>query len=312
MPKKAHLAKFYSSKELKDKSRKSTDSVEARRWHLLWKVSLGWTIKHSAVAVGLSYPYAKSLIKRYNELGEAGVKNQNKKPKTHPRGKKSLLSEQQLQKLIQQIQQKPPDGGIWTGTKVARWIEKETKIAKVWNQRGWDYLKKCKYSWQSPRPKHKKGKFEEQAQFKQNLPLLVEQLQKQHPNSEIEVWFFDEHRVGLKPILRKVWSPIGTRPTAVVQHRYEWLYVYGFVEPKSGKTLWYLIPSVNIQWMNVVLKNFASETVADGKKIILLVQDRAGWHRSQKVNLPQGIVALIFTALLSRITTSRTLMDFSG
>jgi transposase len=223
-------------------------------------------------------------------LGEAGVKNQNKKPKTHPRGKKSLLSEQQLQKLIQQIQEKPPDGGIWTGTKVARWIEKETKVEKVWNQRGWDYLKKCKYSWQTPRPKHRKGNKEEQELFKQNLPLLVEQLQKKHPNSKIEVWFFDEHRVGLKPILRKVWSPIGTRPTAVVQHRYEWLYVYGFVEPKSGKTLWYLIPRVNIQWMNVVLKSFASETVAAQKKIILLVQDRAGWHFSQKVNLPQGII----------------------
>ncbi len=33
----------------------------------------------------------------------------------------------------------------------------------------------------------------------------------------------------------------------MVQHRYEWLYVYGFVEPKTGKTLFYLIPRVNTQ-----------------------------------------------------------------
>lgn len=78
-------------------------------------------------------------------------------------------------------------------------------------------------------------------------------------------------------------------PQAIVKHQYEWLYVYGFVEPKSGKTLWYLIPRVNTQWMNVVLETFATEAGANQNKIVLLVLDRAGWHRSQKVNLPSGI-----------------------
>jgi hypothetical protein len=40
---------------------------------------------------------------------------------------------------------------------LARWIEKETGREKVWNQRGWDYLKKSRYSCQKPRAKHKKG-----------------------------------------------------------------------------------------------------------------------------------------------------------
>ncbi|WP_353735217.1 winged helix-turn-helix domain-containing protein [Okeania sp. SIO2C2] len=30
-------------------------------------------------------------------------------------------------------------------------------MKKVWNQRRWDYLKKLNYSWQRPRPKHRKG-----------------------------------------------------------------------------------------------------------------------------------------------------------
>jgi transposase len=41
--------------------------------------------------------------------------------------------------------------------------------------------------------------------------------------------------------------------------------------------------------MNVVLETFAIEAGANQDKIILLVQDRAGWHRSQKVNLPLGM-----------------------
>jgi hypothetical protein len=48
----------------------------------------------------------------------------------------------------------------------------------------------------------------------------------------------DEHRIGLKPITRGVWSPKGERPLALGHHRYEWLYVYGFVEPATGRTMW--------------------------------------------------------------------------
>ena len=153
MPKTAYLAKHFSSSELKEKYLKSQNSVEMRRWHLLWKISLGWTIKNSAIAVGCSYPYAQKILHRYNLDGEEGVKNRKNQTSNHVRGKKRLLSQPQLEKLTRAIENKPADGGIWTGTKVARWIEKETGRKKVWNQRGWDYLKKCDYSWQSPRPR---------------------------------------------------------------------------------------------------------------------------------------------------------------
>lgn len=157
MSRKAYLAKYYSSDELKQRYIKSQESVEARRWHLLWKVSLGWTIKNSAIAVGINYDYGKEIVRKYNTLGEKGVVNLKKNPRKHTGGKKSLLTEKQLAKLAAKLESRPLDGGIWTGTKVARWLEKETGAEKVWNQRGWDYLKKLKYSWQSPRKKHHKA-----------------------------------------------------------------------------------------------------------------------------------------------------------
>lgn len=290
MPKKAFLANHFNSSELKRKYLTSPDPVESRRWYILWKVSLGWTIKDSAIAVGLTYQYAKRIVKKYNDSKAEGIKNNRKTTHQHRRGKLPLLNEQQLQKLLKELQERPSDGGIWTGPKVARWMEKETKNQKIANQRGWDYLKKCKYSWQKPRPKHRLGDEKSQQEFKEKLPLLVREIQQKHQSAGIEVWFFDEHRVGLKPILRKVWSPVGTRPIAVVQHRYEWVYVYGFVEPKTGKTCWYLIPRVNTQWLNVVLTTFATDVGASRSKIILLIQDRAGWHTSQKLKLPEGII----------------------
>lgn len=269
MPKKAYLASHYSSDELKKNYIKSKDSVELRRWHLLWKVSIGWTIKKSAIAVGISYDYAKEIVKKYNELGVKAVKNSRNQHREHKGGKKSILTEEQMKKLMKDLESTSPDGGIWTGPKVARWIENETGVEKVWNQRGWDYLKKCNYSWQNPRPKHKKADKLKQEEFQINFPLKINKLEVENPEFEIDVWFFDEHRVGLKPILRKVWSKIGERPIASVNHRYEWLYIYGFVKPKTGESLWYLIARVNTKWLNLVYKAFAIDAEISQKKSLV-------------------------------------------
>jgi hypothetical protein len=107
----------------------------------------------------------------------------------------------------------------------------------------------------------------------------VTELQKEFPSHQIEVWSFDEHRVGLKPILRKVWAPIGERPSAVVCHRYEWVYLYGFVNPPTGKTEWFIIPRVNCEWLSLVLEKFALQTGAGPSKIILLYQIRVSYPR---------------------------------
>ena len=285
---KASLANHFSCEQLKQKYFSSSDSVESRRWHLLWKVSCGWTIKNSALAVGISYSYAKKIIKQYNDFGENALLNGHKKPKPYSGGKKPLLTDKQFQKLIEQLESKPSDGGVWTGPKVARWIENETGKQKVWNQRGWDYLKKCKYSWLRPRPKHQKGDPVKQQKFKQNFVKKVKAFEHKDPQTQVELWFFDEHRIGLKPILKKVWAKKGKRPKAIVNHRYEWLYVYGFVKPKTGETLWYLIPRVNTKWLNLVYETFAVEANV-GQTRILLVEDNAGQHKSKLSKVPAGI-----------------------
>ena len=293
MPKKVTLAPHLTLRQIQEHYHKSPDLVESRRWHLLWKVGLGWTIKNSAIAVGLSYEYARRIVKRDNEQGEATVTNQHNKTRIHPTSwlsKNALLTEEQFQKLQQELKNRPRDGGIWTGPKVARWMEKETGAEKIYNQRGWDYLKKCGYSGKTPRPNHRKGERHEQQEFKVNWSLKVKTIQEQYPSAEVQVWFFDEHRVGLKPILRRIWSPIGEQATAIVHHRYEWLYIYAFVNPHSGETHFYLIPRVNVTGLNKVFEAFASDVGAGEEKVIFLTEDRAGWHRSDRVILPPGII----------------------
>ena len=146
MPKKAYLSAHFPPSELKHKYLTSKDPVEARRWGLIWKVAVGWTIKNSAIALGINYQYAKKIVNKYNELGAEGIKNRKQKSLAHLRGKQPLLNPEQWQELIAALRQRPADGGIWTVSKVARWIEQETQREKVSNLRGWDYLKKSGYS----------------------------------------------------------------------------------------------------------------------------------------------------------------------
>jgi hypothetical protein len=59
-----------------------------------------------------------------------------------------------------------------------------------------------------------------------------------YPEATVEVWATDEHRVGLKPIVGRVWARKGQRPLVRVQHRFKWRYVLAFVHPASGRTEW--------------------------------------------------------------------------
>ena len=172
MAKKAYLIPDLSSAQLKARYLSTLDRVESRRWQLLWLVSKKWTIKQAASAVGINYDYARDIVKSYNQLGAAGITNGYKKGKNRP--SHALLNSQQLEKLRNSLKDAPPDKGLWTGRKVAQWIASEIGREKVWPQRGWDYLKKCRYSLQRPRPRHKKGDLVEQEEFKKNCQLEPE------------------------------------------------------------------------------------------------------------------------------------------
>lgn len=112
----------------------------------------------------------------------------------------------------------------------------------------------------------------------------------ENPELPVEVWAFDEHRVGLKPISRRQWAPVGQRPIAPGQHRFEWLYVYGFVHPSTGEVVWFLCNGVATVLLSAVLAAFAAAVGAGKDKLVILVLDNAGWHASDKLVVPDGVM----------------------
>jgi len=120
--------------------------------------------------------------------------------------------------------------------------------------------------------------------------MRVLRLKETYPTAKVELWSEDEHRLGLKPIIRKIWSPIGERPLVKVHRRYEWTYLYAFARPKSGEVHWLILPTVGAEVFSLALENFAREVGAGKRKRILLVVDRAGWHTAKKkLRVPEGI-----------------------
>jgi transposase len=95
--------------------------------------------------------------------------------------------------------------------------------------------------------------------------------------------------LGLKPVLRRMWAPVGERPTARFNRGYKWTYLYGFVRPESGQVFWMIVPTVNTELFSLALGEFTKEVGVGKERHILLILDKAGWHTGGEVDLPEGI-----------------------
>jgi len=90
-----------------------------------------------------------------------------------------------------------------------------------------------------------------------------------------------------------VWAPIGERPIALGHHRFEWLYVTGFVAPATGQTVWNVANAVCKEMFERILDDFANSVGAGAEKRVVLQLDNAGWHGPQSLAIPDG-VRLVF------------------
>jgi hypothetical protein len=120
------------------------------------------------------------------------------------------------------------------------------------------------------------------------LAAAVAAVRQAHPAEPIARWGSDQHRVGLKPIRRAVWARRGPRMVVAVQPREQWTARYGCVPPRSGQTWWLALPTVRADLFRLALAECAQAVDAGQGKPVLLLLERAGWHRSRAVQVPDG------------------------
>src|SRR3954454_4932084 len=152
MPKRLELSPHASTQELEHRYRKARDPVERSHYQIVWLLSEGTTTEEVCEVTGYSPGWVRKRPRRYNERGVEGLgdcRHQNPGAK-----ERALLDEAGEEELREALRGLPPDGGMWSGPKVARWIAQRNGLEKVHAQRGFEYLRKIRYSPQVPRPEN--------------------------------------------------------------------------------------------------------------------------------------------------------------
>lgn len=155
-----------TSAQIKARFLKCDDLVERSHWQTLWLLSRSdksYTCSEVADLMGFTADWVRKLVRRYNADPESGLQDERKK-----NGKMPVLDEQQQESLQRALEADPPDHGLWSGPKVARWIAQELN-QPVSAVTGWHYLTRLGWSLQVPRRRHDRSASpEEQDAFKKN------------------------------------------------------------------------------------------------------------------------------------------------
>lgn len=106
----------------------------------------------------------------------------------------------------------------------------------------------------------------------------------------MRVFVMDEARFGQQGTLTRQWARTGSRPVAVKQTRYEWVYLYGAVEPATGASTALLAPCVNTATMSTFLGMLSADLGPGDYGVV--VMDRAGWHVSKGLVTPGNLEIL--------------------
>ena len=102
----------------------------------------------------------------------------------------------------------------------------------------------------------------------------------------IRVFSQDESRFGLLTVRRRRLTARGVQPVGVVQHTFEWFYVYGAVAPTTGERCVLELPYLNAATFPIFVDAFA-RAFPDSLNILLL--DNSGAHTAQQIQWPENV-----------------------
>lgn len=160
MPKRIQVSPHLVVEELRESYLGATDPVERTRWQAIWLVALGRSSGEVAEVTGRGTQWVQRVVRRFNTAARDAVPDRRHENK----GKAPLLSPEQSGALADALEGPAPDGGLWSGPKVALWMG-ELLGRPVRAQRGWDALRRAGFTVQRPRPRHEQADAAAQAGF---------------------------------------------------------------------------------------------------------------------------------------------------
>jgi transposase len=147
LPVERHL----TAEQAKERYLACAHPVEKARWHAIWlllRQDEPRTPARVAGVLGLAAVTVRDYLHRWNAQGPDGLLDRRK-----ANGAQPLLDGRQRAALLAAVKKRHPDGGLWTGPKVALYVKGRWGVA-VCPQTGWQWLRDLGLTLQVPRPSH--------------------------------------------------------------------------------------------------------------------------------------------------------------
>jgi transposase len=272
--------------ELERLERVEKNADRARRLRIVILGGRGWTAPSIAMAVGLSRRICQRWVARYNAEGLVGLEDRRGQKPGPP------LSAEQQEALQTRIEAGPTAEDLvcsLRGKDFQRILAAEFGLLRSLSG-VYHLLHALGYSSLRPRPRHRKADPEAIEAFKASWPERIKKIAAEHPGKQLRVYFQDESRFGQQGTNTNVWAKRGSRPTAVRQTEYEYLWVLGVVCPETGHAEGLLSPQLNTKVVNSFLELF-SATIPEGEHAVM-VWDGAGFHRAKALRVPENVTVV--------------------
>ena len=91
----------------------------------------------------------------------------------------------------------------------------------------------------------------------------------------MRVFSQDESRCGLLTVRRRRLTACGVQPVGLIQHTFEWFYIYGAVAPTTGERFFLELPYLNADMFQIFVNAWAQ---AFPDRLNLLLLDNSGAH----------------------------------
>jgi DDE superfamily endonuclease len=120
----------------------------------------------------------------------------------------------------------------------------------------------------------------------------------------VEIWFEDEARIGQKNGQVRQWARRGTRPRQPADQRSDNAYLFGAICPARGVGAALALPYADTDMMQLHLDEISRNVTAGAHAVLLF--DRAGWHTTGKLDLPDNITPIFLPSRAPELNPKRS------